>query len=293
MIRLILVLFAVVAFLILSIPILIVEWLIGKKNPKLRDESSLHIVQFMFRLIQWLAGTKVTVIGEENVPKDIPVLYIGNHRSFFDIVITYARCPRLTGYVAKDSMKKVPLLSVWMERLYCLFLNRTDIKEGLKTILTGIEQIKNGISMCIFPEGTRNKGDDETKLLPFKEGSFKMAEKTGCPIILMSMNNTSAILEDHFPFIRSTHVVLEYSKPIYPKELSKEERKFLGAYCEKQLTECDTQSETALIRHIYVKLFKYTVGKSALFTGKNPVIKNEPKSSFFVIQSQADFLTKV
>ena len=73
MIRLILVLFAVVAFLILSIPILIVEWLIGKKNPKLRDESSLHIVQFMFRLIQWLAGTKVTVIGEENVPKDIPV----------------------------------------------------------------------------------------------------------------------------------------------------------------------------------------------------------------------------
>lgn len=221
MIRLILVLFAVVAFLILSIPILIVEWLIGKKNPKLRDESSLHIVQFMFRLIQWLAGTKVTVI-------------------------TYARCPRLTGYVAKDSMKKVPLLSVWMERLYCLFLNRTDIKEGLKTILTGIEQIKNGISMCIFPEGTRNKGDDETKLLPFKEGSFKMAEKTGCPIILMSMNNTSAILEDHFPFIRSTHVVLEYSKPIYPKELSKEERKFLGAYCEKQLTEMVTRNQKLL-----------------------------------------------
>ena len=246
MIRLILVLFAVVAFLILSIPILIVEWLIGKKNPKLRDESSLHIVQFMFRLIQWLAGTKVTVIGEENVPKDIPVLYIGNHRRFFDIVITYARCPRLPGYVAKDSMKKVPLLSVWMERLYCLFLNRTDIKEGLKTILTGIEQIKNGISMCIFPEGTRNKGDDETKLLPFKEGSFKMAEKTGCPIILMSMNNTSAILEDHFPFIRSTHVVLEYSKPIYPKELSKEERKFLGAYCEKQLTEMVTRNQKLL-----------------------------------------------
>lgn len=67
MIRLILVLIAVVAFLILSIPILVVEWLIGKKNPKLRDESSLHIVQFIFRLIQWLAGIKVTVIGEEHV----------------------------------------------------------------------------------------------------------------------------------------------------------------------------------------------------------------------------------
>ena len=191
-------------------------------------------------------------------------------------------------------MKKVPLLSVWMERLYCLFLNRTDIKEGLKTILTGIEQIKNGISMCIFPEGTRNKGDDETKLLPFKEGSFKMAEKTGCPIILMSMNNTSAILEEHFPFIRSTHVVLEYSKPIYPKELSKEERKFLGAYCEKQLAENgDTQSETALIRaHLYCQTFKYTVGKSALFTGKNPVIKNEPEKLVFLFRGKGGFYEK-
>ena len=246
MIRSLLIVILIVAFLILSIPILIVEWIIGKFNPYARDISSLRIVQFMFKLILFVAGTKVTVIGEDRIPKDTPVLYVGNHRSYFDVVLTYARCPGLTGYVAKDSMKKIPLLSTWMERLYCLFLNRTDIKEGLKTILTGIEQIKNGISMWIFPEGTRNKGDDETKLLPFKEGSFKMAEKTGCPIILMSMNNTSAILEDHFPFIRSTHVVLEYSKPIYPKELSKEERKFLGAYCEKQLTEMVTRNQKLL-----------------------------------------------
>lgn len=237
MIRFLLVLIAVVGFLVLSIPILIAEWLIGKRNPRLRDETSLHIVQFMFKLILKLAGTKVTVIGEENVPKDLPVLYIGNHRSFFDIVVTYARCPSLTGYVAKDSMEKIPLLSLWMKRLYCLFLNRTDIKAGLKTILTGIEQIKNGISVCIFPEGTRNKGDDECRLLPFKEGSFKMAEKTGCPIILMGLNNTASIFEEHFPLIRPAHVVLEYSKPIYPKDLSKEDRKFLGAYCEKQLAQ--------------------------------------------------------
>ena len=243
MIRSLLIVILIVAFLILSIPILIVEWIIGKFNPYARDISSLRIVQFMFKLILFVAGTKVTVIGEDRIPKDTPVLYVGNHRSYFDVVLTYARCPGLTGYVAKDSMKKIPLLSTWMERLYCLFLNRTDIKEGLKTILTGIEQIKGGISMCIFPEGTRNKNEDETKLLPFKEGSFKMAEKTGCPIILMGMNNTSSILEDHFPFIRSTHVVLEYSKPIYPKELSKEDRKFLGAYCERQLTEIVTRNQ--------------------------------------------------
>lgn len=243
MIRSLLIIVFVVLFLILSIPILILEWLIGKWNPKARDLSSLRIVQFMFRLILFLAGTKVTVIGEERIPKDTPVLYVGNHRSFFDIILTYARCPRLTGYVAKDSMKKVPLLSTWMERLYCLFLDRSNLKEGLKTILTGIEQMKNGISMCIFPEGTRNTGEDETQLLPFKEGSLKMAEKTGYPIITMSMNNTRSVFEAHFPFVRSAHVVLEYGEPIYPKELSKEERKFLGAYCQKIIQETITKNQ--------------------------------------------------
>lgn len=234
MIRLIVIVLSVVLFLILSIPVLGIEWIIGKFRPHTRDLSSLRIVQGMFKLILALAGSKVTIIGEENVPKDTPVLYIGNHRSYFDIVLSYSRCPGLTGYVSKDSMKKIPLLSLWMKRLYCLFLNREDIREGMKTILTGIEQIKSGISMCIFPEGTRNK-DPEGTMLPFKEGSFKMAEKTGCPIIPMALSGTADIFENHVPFIRPAKVILEYGTPIYPKELSKEERKFLGAYTQKAI----------------------------------------------------------
>ncbi len=246
MIRFIIIVILVVGFLILSIPILIAEWLIGKFNPKARDISSLRIVQFMFKVILFVAGTRITVIGEEHVPKDVPVLYVGNHRSYFDIVLTYARCPGLTGYVAKDSMLKIPLLSTWMKRLYCLFLNRTDIKEGLKTILQGIEQIKSGISMCIFPEGTRNRSEDETQLMPFKEGSLKMAEKTGCPIIPMSINNTASIFESHMPFVRPCHVILEYGEPIYPKELPKEQKKFLGAHC-REIIENTLRKNQALI----------------------------------------------
>ena len=108
MIRFLVIIILVVGFLILSIPILFLEWLIGKWNPRFRDLSSLRIVQFMFKLILKVAGTKVTVIGEEQVPTDTPVLYIGNHRSFFDILVTYSRCPDLTGYVAKISMEKIP-----------------------------------------------------------------------------------------------------------------------------------------------------------------------------------------
>ena len=230
MLRTILAVLFAVCYLIIGIPVLFVEWLIGKKNPHLRDISSLRMVQWAFRVICRICGVKLTVKGQENVPKDIPVLYVANHNSYFDIMITYALCPDLTGYIAKDSLEKVPLLNIWMKRLYCLFLKRDDMKASLKTILQAIEYVKKGISICIFPEGTRNNGE-ELSMLPFRDGALKIAEKTGCAIIPISMNNTADIFEAHFPRVKKVHVVIEYGKPIYPKELDKETRNHLGIYC--------------------------------------------------------------
>lgn len=237
MIRFILVCIAVIGYLILSIPLLIVEWIIGKFDPLKKEISSLRIIQAVFRFILWLTGVKVTVIGEENVPKDTPVLYIGNHRSYFDILLTYSRCPIRTGYVAKKEMEKFPLLSNWMKYLHCLFLDRSDIKQGLQTILTAVEKVKSGISICIFPEGTRNKNEDETDMLPFHDGSFKIATRAKCPIIPIAMSNTAQIWEAHFPTIKPCHVIVEYGKPIYPDELDKEDKKHLGAYTQNIIKE--------------------------------------------------------
>ena len=74
-------------------------------------------------------------------------------------------------------------------------------------------------------------------MMPFKEGSMKMAEKTGCPIIPMAITNSAEIFENHIPFVRRCHVILEYGKPILPGELSKEEKKFLGAYTQQRIQE--------------------------------------------------------
>lgn len=232
MIRFIIIVLMLFLYLLLGIPVLLIEWIVGKFNQKAKDYSCLRMVQTAFKLMLKVAGVRLTVIGEENVPRDQAVLYIGNHRSYFDILLTYSRCPRLTGYVAKVEMLRYWLLRDWMKALYCLFLDRKDIKAGLKTILQGIEYIKRGISICIFPEGTRNRTDE---MLPFKEGSMKIAEKTGCPIIPMAITNSAEIFENHIPFIRPCHVILEYGTPILPKELTKEEKKFLGSYTQKQI----------------------------------------------------------
>ena len=224
------------AYLILGIPVLLVLYLIGKveKWSYASDLIALRLVQWAFKVMIWIAGTKVIVIGEENVPKDQPVLYIPNHKSSFDILLLYSRVPGLTGFVSKDSMGKFYLLRDWMKKLHCLFLNRENPREGLKTILQGIENIKNGISMCIFPEGTRNKTDE---MMAFKEGSLKMAEKTGCLIIPVALTNTAEIFENHMPWIRPCKVVIEYGTPIDPKTLSREEQKHLGALCRDRIQE--------------------------------------------------------
>ena len=232
MIRLILVALTLLLYLILGIPVLLIEWVIGRWNPRLRDISCLRMVQAAFKLILWFTGTDITYIGRENIPKDHAVLFVGNHNIYFDILLTYSQCPDLTGYVAKSEMLRYPLLRDWMKQLYCLFLDRTDMRAGLQTILTGIDYIKQGISVCIFPEGTRSR---DGQMQPFKEGSMKMAQKTGCPIIPMAITNSAEIFENHLPRVKPCRVIVEYGAPIYPKELSREEQKFLGSYTQKKI----------------------------------------------------------
>lgn len=245
MIRFIIVALSVVLFLVLSLPMLLVEWFIGKTNPAKRDWQSLRVVKAVFRYLLNVAGVTITVKGAENIPGDKSVLYVGNHRSYFDILVGYVTVPSLLGFVAKKEMLRYPSLRVWMKNVNCLFLDRKNMKEGLKTILTGIDKVKHGISIWIFPEGTRNRGKDVLEMLPFKEGSLKIAEKAGCPIVPVAITGTADVFEAHVPFIKPSRVIIEFGKPFYVKELEPEQKKFAGAYTrnvikdmlEKQLEE--------------------------------------------------------
>lgn len=248
MIRLIVVAVLLTGFLVLGFPLLAAQNSLGLKDPHARDVESLKIVQFMFRLILRLSGVTVTVKGKENIPEDRAVLYVGNHRSYFDILVGYTTVPGLMGFVAKKEMLKIPLLRSWMKNVNCLFLDRQNIKEGLKTILEGIEKVKNGVSIWIFPEGTRNRNEDVRELLPFKEGSLKIAEKSGCPVVPVAMVGTAEVFEKHFPFIRPSHVTVYYGKPFCVKELETEQRKHAGAYTRERIVEMldEIQKEKAV-----------------------------------------------
>lgn len=244
MIRFIIALIWTILFLILSIPVIIIEFLIGLAFPKAKARSSQWIVTHAFRVLTFIAGTKITFIGEENIPSDTAVLYVPNHRSIFDIIMTYPRCKRLTGYVAKKETKKIPIFSIWMSFMNCQFLDRKDLRKGLKVILKCVDLIKDGVSVCIFPEGTRNKGNDP--LLPFHDGSLKIAEKAGCPIIPIAINNSEQIFEAHFPKLKSVKVTIEYCKPIDPNSFSKEEKRKISDTVQAEILEAYTRNQSLI-----------------------------------------------
>lgn len=170
-----------------------------------------------------LSGGRLKVEGRENIPKNTPVLFAGNHRSMYDILAGYMAIPWLhsTAFISKYEMRNVPFLSWWMRILNCKFLNRRDPKEGLKTIQSAIADVKEGFSMFIMPEGTRNRGGG---VMPFKAGSLKIAERTGCPVVPVAMIGTDDILEKHYPKIRGSRVTVIIGKPIPTDNLTRDEK---------------------------------------------------------------------
>lgn len=205
-------------FSLIALPLL---WLVGKFNEGLKQRISQRIVKSAFGKVLFFSGIKKKVVGVERIPKDESVLFIFNHRGFFDIILAYYTVPVLSSFVSKKEIAKVPGLRLWMRNIKCVFLDRENPREGIKAILKGIENIQRGTSMFISPEGTRNSGEG---LLPFKPGSLKMAEKAGCPIVPVAITNSDKAFENHLPWIKSTQMTIEYGEPIYIHELSKEAR---------------------------------------------------------------------
>ncbi|ESL02945.1 Acyltransferase [Catonella morbi ATCC 51271] len=218
-------------FSIIALPLL---WLTGKFNSGLQHRISQRIVKLAFGKVLFLSGIKKKVIGVERVPKDRSVLFIINHRGFFDVILAFYTVPVLSGFVSKKEIAKVPGLRLWMRLIRCVFLDRENPREGIKAILKGIENIKNGTSMFISPEGTRYSGDG---LLEFKPGSLKMAEKAGCPIVPVAITNANKVFEDHLPWIKPAEMTIEYGEPIYIQELSKEARTKLLEHCREKVLE--------------------------------------------------------
>lgn len=193
--------------------------IIGIFSKSARERVTLVIVRLALRIVLFMAGTRVTLRNVEYATKE-PCLLVGNHRSYFDIITTYPFIKGRLGYVAKKEFAKIPPLAFWMKLAGCIFLDRSDPRKGLATINECAEAIKSGRTMFVFPEGTRNHTQE---MIEFHDGSYKIADKAGCPIVPVALYGTDEIYEYHITYFKPTHVYIQFGEPIPTAGLSKAE----------------------------------------------------------------------
>jgi 1-acyl-sn-glycerol-3-phosphate acyltransferase len=184
------------------------------------------ITAFIYREVKnwanslvWVTGARLRIRGEENIPKDKTVLFVSNHQSDFDIVVFLAAVPLPIGFVAKIELLRVPLLRTWMKHIRCVFIDRKDMKQTAKTILEGIEILKTGYSLVVFPEGTRTRTGAP---LPFKPGSLKLATKSGACIVPVTLDGSINVMEGNNYRIKAADIDVTFHPPVFTEGLDAE-----------------------------------------------------------------------
>ncbi len=210
-------------YLIYSLFILVKVTYYHRKNRiEERDQLIFRTVKKWAKSMVSFGGAKVKVIGQENIPKEGAVLFVGNHQSNFDIPILLGFVDYPKGFIAKIELLKVPILSTWMQYMKCIFIDRRDIRQSLRAINQGVNYLKDGYSLVIFPEGTRSVNGE---LGDFKPGSLKLAIKAGVPIIPITIKDSFKLMDKSNFSIKPAAVEVIISKPFYVKHTQVKETK--------------------------------------------------------------------
>ena len=217
-----------VIFFIVGLPLMPVLLILEKTAPEKAMAIAFPFVRWGLRLVTAASGARLTVIGKENIPQGRSAMFVPNHRSLLDIVLMVPLLPN-AACVAKDSLEHIPLLSFWMRRIRCLFLNRKDIRAGVQMVTDAADLLKQGISVMIFPEGTRSRERD--KMLEFHGGSFKIAIRAGAPVVPVTIIGTDDMFENHFPKLIPGDVTIIFGEPIETDGMPIPERKLLPGKC--------------------------------------------------------------
>ena len=226
MIRTIIAVILFFAYLLFLAPLLLwTRYLDRKGRIADRDRIVTREVGKWARFVIRLAGGTVMVHGLENVPRNTPVVFIGNHQSYLDIPILLGFIDVKKAFIAKIELLSIPGLAGWMKLMQCTFLDRKDMRQSVRAMQEAVETVKAGYPLVIFPEGTRSRGKPVAE---FKAGSFKLALKAGVPIIPFTMDGSWRLFEEKGK-IQNSHIRLTIHPPIPTADLSREEAATLPA----------------------------------------------------------------
>lgn len=163
-----------------------------------------------------IKGGRVEIDGHglENLPEKNGYILFPNHQGLFDVLAMVQILDQPVSVVLKKELANIPFLKQIFACLGALPLDRSDARQGMKVILQVAEEVKAGRNYIIFAEGTRSKNGN--KLLDFKGGSFKSAQKAQCPIIPVALIDSYKAFDTGS--IAKQKVQVHFLEPIYYEE---------------------------------------------------------------------------
>ena len=173
-----------------------------------------------------VTGVSLSVDGLDNIPKDRACVFVGNHRSYYDIPLLLAALDKPHGILAKEELEKIPLLNRWMKLLGCVFVQRDDVRASVRALNDATAIVEDGKSFVIFPEGTRYKGE-EGGMGEFKNGAFRIAVKTGAPVVPVAITGARALFENNGNRCHAGSVHIQVLPPIQTAGMNRAEQKQL------------------------------------------------------------------
>ena len=187
--------------------------LLGQSSPAY--EYAKTVARVWAHHLLWLGRIDVDVHGLENYPRGSRrICVVSNHQGYADILLLEAYLPDIGGFVAKQELKWVPILSTWMRIFHCVFIDRRSIRRGSRAIERAVGYVRRGFPMLIFPEGTRSHS---ARMGSFKGGSLKLAIDSEATIVPVTIDGTYRVIEQKGR-LQPARTTLVIHPPLAPEE---------------------------------------------------------------------------
>ena len=208
----------VFATLVLGLTVMILSFFVKSGNPLHR------IARFWGRSILVVSRIKVSVDGLSNIDPQCSYIYMPNHQSNFDIPVLLGHLTVQFRWLAKMELFKIPIFGHAMHKAGYISIDRQNRESAFKSLRLAAEKIKNGVSVLIFPEGTRSR---DGRIRPFKKGGFVTAIDAGVPIVPIIISGTRAIMTKGKFRINPGQIRMSIRQPIDTRTYSRDTKEVL------------------------------------------------------------------
>lgn len=181
----------------------------------------------------YLAFCPVKVIGREHLVEGQSYIFAANHQGSFDIFVVYGFLNRNFRWIMKHELRRMPFVGKACQMAGHIFVDRRHVKSIRETIERAESQLVNGLSIVIFPEGSRTL---DGKIGPFKKGAFQIAVDLKLPVVPLTIDGAYDVMPRNSNILRPRRIKLTIHPPIEPKGGNGEALQSLLEECHRSIT---------------------------------------------------------